>query len=212
MNRPPQPASANHRKKTRVGRPSRSDRKPYNIEAITDVAVRVFNERGYDGASLDDVARAAGITKGSIYFHASGKEELLERALHRALDALFAVLREPGAREGRSLDRLQHVIRRMVEILVAKPAEVSLLLRVRGNTAIERWAIGRRRQFDRLVARILDQAEREGEVSAAVEPRLMIRLLFGMVNSITEWYRPGGKLTAREISDAILKLTLEGLR
>lgn len=208
----PQPASANHRKKTRVGRPSRSDRKPYNIEAITDVAVRVFNERGYDGASLDDVARAAGITKGSIYFHASGKEELLERALHRALDALFAVLREPGAREGRSLDGLQHVIRRMVEILVAKPAEVSLLLRVRGNTAIERWAIGRRRQFDRLVARILDQAEREGEVSAAVEPRLMIRLLFGMVNSITEWYRPGGKLTAREISDAILKLTLEGLR
>lgn len=212
MNRPPQPASAKHRKKTRVGRPSRSDRKPYNIEAITDVAVRVFNERGYDGASLDDVARAAGITKGSIYFHASGKEELLERALHRALDALFAVLREPGASDGRSLDRLQHVIRRMVEILVAKPAEVSLLLRVRGNTAIERWAIGRRRLFDRLVARILDQAEREGEVSAAVEPRLMIRLLFGMVNSITEWYRPGGKLTAREISDAILKLTLEGLR
>lgn len=212
MNRLQQPASANHRKKTRVGRPSRSDRKPYNIEAITDVAVRVFNERGYDGASLDDVARAAGITKGSIYFHASGKEELLQRALHRALDALFAVLREPGAREGRSLGRLQHVIRRMVEILVAKPAEVSLLLRVRGNTAIERWAIGRRRQFDRLVARILDQAEREGEVSAAVEPRLMIRLLFGMVNSITEWYRPGGKLTAREISDAILKLTLEGLR
>ncbi|WP_425149066.1 TetR/AcrR family transcriptional regulator, partial [Candidatus Binatus sp.] len=52
----------------RVGRPSAKQRKPYNPDAILDVAVRVFRERGYDGSTLDDVARAAGITKASIYY------------------------------------------------------------------------------------------------------------------------------------------------
>src|SRR5271168_5372314 len=62
-----------------VGRPSAKSRKAYNFDALLDVAVRVFLERGYDGSSLDQVARAAGITKASIYYHARGKEELLLR-------------------------------------------------------------------------------------------------------------------------------------
>ena len=62
-------------------------RKPYDIDSLTDVALRVFAERGYDGATMDDVARAAGITKAGIYHHVTGKEALLARGLDRALDA-----------------------------------------------------------------------------------------------------------------------------
>jgi AcrR family transcriptional regulator len=50
-----------------VGRPSAKSRKAYNFDALLDVAVRVFLERGYDGSALDPVERAAGITKASIY-------------------------------------------------------------------------------------------------------------------------------------------------
>ena len=80
-----------------MGRPSAKQRKPYNLDAILDVAVRVFRERGYDGSTLDDVARAAGITKASIYYHVRSKEELLARGVGRAHDALFAVLDERPA-------------------------------------------------------------------------------------------------------------------
>lgn len=84
-----------------MGRPSAKSRKAYNFDALLDVAVRVFLERGYDGSSLDQVARAAGITKASIYYHARGKEELLLRGAGRAFDALFAVLEnEPEATAG----------------------------------------------------------------------------------------------------------------
>ena len=72
-----------------MGRPSAKQRKPYNLDAILDVAVRVFLERGYDGSSLDQVALAAGITKASIYYHVRSKEELLARGVGRALDALL---------------------------------------------------------------------------------------------------------------------------
>ena len=85
----------------RVGRPSAKQRKPYNPDAILDVAVRVFREHGYDGSTLDDVAQAAGITKASIYYHVRSKEELLARGVGRALDALFAVLDERPAKRGR---------------------------------------------------------------------------------------------------------------
>ncbi len=194
-----------------MGRPSAKQRKPYNRDAILDVAVRVFRQRGYDGSSLDDIARAAGITKASIYYHVRSKEQLLDRGVGRALDALFAVLDEPDARRAAALDRLKHVIRRTVEITVAMLPEVALLLRVRGNTRIERKILARRREFDHLLARVVRQAQRAGLIRADLDPGLATRLIFGMSNSITEWYRPGGALGAAGVASAICKIAFAGL-
>jgi AcrR family transcriptional regulator len=194
-----------------VGRPSAKQRKPYDTDAIVDIAVKVFLRRGYDGASLDQVAAAAGITKASIYYHADGKEALLARGAGRALDALFAVLDEVDAREGREIDRLRHVVRRTVEITVERLPEVALLLRVRGNTATERWILERRRRFDRLVAAIVGEAQLKGDIRADIDAGLITRLLFGMLNSITEWYRPGGGMGVEGIVAAATRIAFEGL-
>jgi AcrR family transcriptional regulator len=196
---------------TRVGRPSAKSRKAYNLDALLDVAVRVFLEHGYDGSSLDQVARAAGITKASIYYHARGKEELLLRGVGRAFDALFAVLKEPDAAKGPAVNRLKHVVRRTIEIAVAMTPEVALLLRVRGNTRVERRILGRRREFDRLMAELIAAAQKEKSIRNDVDARLATRLLFGMLNSITEWYRREGALHAPEIADALFKIAFDGL-
>lgn len=192
-------------------------RDTYTPESLLSVAVEVFNERGYDGTSMEHLARAAGISKSSIYHHVSGKEELLSRATGRALDELFAVLDEDGAREGRAVDRLEHVTRRTTEVLTAELPYVTLLLRVRGNTGTERRAMARRREFDQLVTALLKEAAAEGDLRADVDPRLATRLLFGMINSIVEWYRPGraghgGAATGREVADAVVRTAFAGLR
>jgi AcrR family transcriptional regulator len=194
-----------------LGRPSARERRPYNSDAILDLAVRVFLERGYDGASLDDIARAAGITKASIYYHVRGKEELLARGVGRAFDALYAALEEPGAKSGSAVARLRHIVRRTIEISVAMLPEVALLLRVRGNTRAERRIVERRREFDHLIARYVARAQRAGELRRDVDPRLATRLLFGMLNSITEWYRRGGELGAEGIAEAVFKVAFEGM-
>jgi AcrR family transcriptional regulator len=178
---------------------------------MIDVAVRVFLERGYDGSTLENVARAAGITKSSIYYHVSSKEELLARGVDRALAALFAVLDQREAREGRPIDRLKHIVRQTVRLTVDELPEVALLLRVRGNTATERGVLERRREFDHLMAKLMADAQKRKEIRANIDPRLATRLLFGMLNSITEWYRPDGKLDAGAIADAVLKIAFEGL-
>ena len=115
---------------------------------------------------------------------------------------------------GTAAARLEYVVRRMVEVLMAELPYVTLLLRVRGNTDTERWALERRREFDRRVAGLLKDAAAEGEVRTDVEVRLATRLVFGMINSIVEWYRPAGRGGAgeREVVDAVVRLVFGGLR
>src|SRR5690348_13874581 len=142
----------------KLGRPSKEHRAPYDIESVTDAAVRVFNRRGYEAASMEDVARETGITKSSLYYHVSGKEELLARALERAFKWLLGVLDEPAARTGTPLERLRHIVTRSVVITLEFVQEVELLQRIKGNTPTERQALARRRRVDREIAELVREA------------------------------------------------------
>ena len=195
-----------------MGRPRLAERSPYDRDRVVDVAVKIFTERGYDGTSMADIAGALGVHKSSIYHHVSGKEQLLDDAVKRALNALHGMLAEPGAVEGSATERLRYVVRRTVEIMVRQLSEVTVLLRVRGNTPTERWAMSRRRDFDRAVQKIVADAIAEGEMRDDVDPALFTRLIFGMSNSVTEWYQPGGRLSAADIASAIETLVFDGLR
>ncbi|MFH8749283.1 TetR/AcrR family transcriptional regulator [Streptomyces rimosus] len=189
-------------------------RDTYTPDSLLAVAVAVFNERGYDGTSMEHLSRAAGISKSSIYHHVRSKEELLRRAISRALDGLFGVLQEPGAVTGRAIERLEYVARRETEVLMDELPYVTLLLRVRGNTDTERWAMERRREFDGEVTELLKQAAADGDLRPDVDVRLATRLLFGMINSIVEWYRPGrgGAASSEEVADAVVRTAFAGLR
>ncbi|MFN2450845.1 MAG: TetR/AcrR family transcriptional regulator [Candidatus Dormibacteria bacterium] len=194
-----------------MGRVPLAERAPYDRDHIVDVAVRVFHERGFDGTSMADIAAALGIHKSSLYHHISGKEALLDEAVKRALNALHGMLAEPEAVEGRAVHRLRYVVRRTVEIMVRQLPEVTLLLRVRGNTPTERWALSRRRDFDRAVQALLAQAIADGDLRADIEASLATRLVFGMSNSVTEWYSAGGRLAAGDLANAISDIVFTGL-
>lgn len=197
-----------------------SSRPRYDTASLVDVAVTVFTERGYDGTSMGDLAAASGLSKSSLYHHIPSKEQLLRLALERAVDPLFAVTAEPGASTGRAIDRLEHVVRREVHVLCEQLPFVSLLLRVHGNTETERWALTRRREFDHFVAELVAQAVAEGDVREDVDAAVVTRLLFGMVNSLAEWYRPPAPgrrpdaptTTVDELADAVVRLAFTGLR
>ena len=89
---------------------------------------------------------------------------------------------------------------RAVHVLVEKLPYVTLLLRVRGNTPVERAALDRRREFDRAVTALVAEARDAGELRDDIDPRIAERLLFGMINSIVEWYRPEGPEDARALA------------
>ncbi|PRY38081.1 TetR family transcriptional regulator [Umezawaea tangerina] len=197
---------------TMTTKPVRRGRPGYDLESLLQVAVKLFNERGYDGTSMEDLARKLGITKSAIYYHVPSKDELLRLAVDRALDGLFAVVAEIEDVPGRAIDRLEHVLRGSVAVLVEQLPFVTLLLRVRGNTKVERAALARRREFDHLVTDLVKQAESEGDVREGLEPATVARLLFGMVNSLTEWYRPRKGSDHVDLADAVCRVAFDGIR
>ena len=192
--------------------PRRRGRPGYDLEAVLRVAVEVFNERGYDGASMEDLSKRLGIAKSGIYHHVSGKEELLRMALDRALDGLWEAAERARSLDEPAIVRLETLVRDAVGVLVARLPYVTLLLRVRGNTPVEREALARRRAFDGLVASLVEEAERDGDIRADIDPRLTARLLFGTVNSIVEWYRPASAASAAALADAVCAIAFDGLR
>ncbi|MGA8211463.1 MAG: TetR family transcriptional regulator, partial [Nocardioidaceae bacterium] len=103
-------------------------------------------------------------------------------------------------------------VHRSVGVLVEHLPAVTLLLRVRGNSEVELAALARRRVLDDKLARLVAAAAAEGTVRGDIPPELISRLLFGMVNSVVEWYRPGGPVDAATLADSLSDLAFEGLR
>jgi AcrR family transcriptional regulator len=200
------PAHSAARPAARRGRPG------YDLESVLAVAVKLFNERGYDGTSMEDLSRRLGITKSAIYHHVASKEELLRLATSRALDLLFAEADKLGQVDGPAMTRLEHLVRGSVLVLAGNLPFVTLLLRVRGNTKAEREALARRREFDHLVADLVAQAAADGDLRADIDPAVTARLLFGLVNSLIEWYRPRGAAAAEQLADTVTAVAFDGLR
>ncbi|MFD2417065.1 TetR/AcrR family transcriptional regulator [Amycolatopsis pigmentata] len=197
---------------TPATRPARRGRPGHDLETVLTIAVDEFNRRGYDGTSMEDLARRLGVTKSAIYHHVPSKEELLRLAVDRALDALFAELGATGALTGRAVERLEHLVRGSVRVLAEQLPFVTLLLRVRGNTAVERAALLRRREFDHRVSELVALAVAEGDLRPDIDPAVTARLLFGLVNSLIEWYRPRGGMSADELADTVTAVAFDGLR
>ncbi|MBT2485203.1 MULTISPECIES: TetR/AcrR family transcriptional regulator [unclassified Microbacterium] len=190
--------------------PARRGRPGYDRRGLLAAAVAVFNESGYDATSVAALATRLGLSKAALYHHFSSKEEILELALGEALDGLEGVLAD--TRSIRASERLASVLQGAVRVLAANLPAVTLLLRVRGNSEVERRALDRRRAFDQEVREIVRAAQGEGAVRADIDASVATRLLFGMVNSLVEWYRPGGAEDADALARDVLTVALDGLR
>ncbi|MGW8481719.1 TetR/AcrR family transcriptional regulator [Microbacterium sp. NPDC055903] len=195
----------------------RRGRPGYDQQGILAVAVTAFNEFGYDATSIGVLAERLGLSKSAIYHHFGSKDEILHLALDAALGSLEAVVEDSALPASPTsarpaADRLEHVLRGAVQVLVDQLPAVTLLLRVRGNTDVERDALTRRRAFDRRIIALVAEAQAEGTLRGDIDASVAARLVFGMINSIVEWYRPGGREGAELLADDVVAIALHGLR
>lgn len=189
---------------------ARRGRPGHDQASVLRVAIELFNKQGYDATSMGDLARELGLTKSAIYHHVPSKEHLLERALDEALGALTAALDRVQADVSSSPEeRLRSAVRSSVVVLVEHLPAVTLLLRVRGNTPAEQTALARRRDIDHRLAEMVRAAAAAGAIRDDIDPLVISRLIFGMVNSLTEWLRGGGD--GGTLADVVAALAFDGL-
>jgi AcrR family transcriptional regulator len=199
---------------TESARPRRARGRPgYGHDEVLQRSIALFNRRGYDATSISDLARELGVTKSAVFHHFDTKESILAAALDEALDGLEGAVAEAvsDTAESTAYERLRATVTASVRILVTHLPAVTLLLRVRGNSAIEQAAVTRRRSIDDQLTALVADAAGEGYLRVDIAPELISRLIFGMVNSLVEWYRPGGPIAEGALAESVTAVLFDGL-
>ncbi len=197
----------------------RRGRPGLDADTVLRHAIDLFTSQGYDATSMGDLAASLGITKSAVYHHVASKERLLELALDEALaelsgavaDAVRPARADASSPPPTATERLRGLVRTSVAVLVAHQPAVTLLLRIRGNGPIEQAALARRRRIDDDVSALVLEAMDERGIRDDLPPQVVARLVFGMINSLVEWYRGDGRVEADAVADVIAVIAFDGL-
>jgi TetR/AcrR family transcriptional regulator, cholesterol catabolism regulator len=180
---------------------------------VLDAAARVFYERGYSDASVQDVADELGILKGSLYHYIETKEDLLFRLLQETHDEIYEILEEVAAIEGLTpLERLEVYIRRQVEYNVDNLLRVSVYYHDLERLSEDRRKaiFARRREHERWVVRLIEEAQAAGTADPALDPKIAARCIFATIIWTYRWYRKRRDSRAK-VAEACSAFALRGI-
>jgi AcrR family transcriptional regulator len=182
------------------------------------VAATVFKEKGYEAATLNDIAERVGADRASLYYYVGGKQELFQEAIRGGVaDNLLDVdriLKLDVAPD----EKLRLIVERLLTSYEAYyPAMYVYIQEDMRRVASDEsdWAKDMTRQtrrFESITIKLIKQAVDEGRFRADVQPDLAANALFGMVNWTHRWFKPGKKLSASQLTDTFWTIFFDGMR
>lgn len=178
-------------------------------EAIIEAAARVFQTKGYHAASVQDIADAVGILKGSLYHHFESKEELLYLIVKEPRARLYKTVADIVADDAPAGQKLRRAILAHLEAFDQHYPHLFVYLREREE--MTRRFRGAPKEYERYWQQILREGVKSGEFRADLDVEVVSFGLLGMVNWLYKWYDPRGRLSVREIAAQFSTLALVGL-
>ena len=176
-------------------------------EMLIDAAARLFERKGYQNTTIDDIAQAVGIAKPTVYQHVKSKGWLLDKIsesvlarLKSDLDAVSAI-DEPAAQVPALIKFFiasVHDLQPYFLIFMGEERELSPATRKRFRA----WA----REITDSIAGILDNGRQAGVVRADVDPQIAANFIIGMLTSVARWYDPNGRLSPEELEEVALSI------
>ena len=181
-------------------------------EDILEAAAQVFRQKGFHGASMQDIAEAVDLKKASLYHHVTSKQEILLAILDRALELLLERISAISDQAIPADEKLQQMILAYLQIL-AENTDLSAVLLFE-HRSLERKQHDRhvpnRDKFEALWRQVLVEGESARQFQCE-DPALTARAILGILNWTITWYRPDGPLEINEIADHYSNLLLHGL-
>ena len=181
-------------------------------DTILDAAAMIFSQKGYHAASMQDIARAVRLQKGSLYHHVNSKQELLKSLLDKALDILIEDMQEVLSLPVSPQEKLRIGMRRyLVNMLKHRELASVLLLEHRSlEPGLKIRHIRRRDEFERLWRVLLQEGVDEGYFICQ-DVALTARMLLGVLNWTITWYRKDEAYSPEDIASQFGDLFLRGL-
>jgi AcrR family transcriptional regulator len=219
----PRPTPAATRSRSRSGSGTRTPRRwnatlldrdeqfQLKREALLGMAVRLFNERGYQATSLADIADHLHVTKPALYYYVSGKEEILLECQRRGT-VRFAELIDADARHtGSGIERFRDFIARYVDAVTTDFAACLIrsgpdALGPQGRAEILRG----RRKLEQTLEGILRKGIADGSIALG-DTKMSAFTIFGALHWLCFWYREDGPLSRAEIAQRMIALFTRGL-
>jgi len=190
-----------------------SDSSRQKEEAIRKAAQKIFRLKGYHRASIREIAEAAGIQKGSLYYYVPRKEDLLADLLERDLDELTAAIVPIKESDLAPEEKLRQAIANHLDFITQHLDGLAIVLQDLHSLSQQKRAsvLAKERFYQSMFQSILEEGVKCGDFRHQDTKTITLALL-GMCNSIVTWFSPDGRLSSREIADVFSNLLLEGLR
>jgi len=185
--------------------------RPSRWNDIVEAAAKIFQEKGFAAASLEDIASEVGMWKGSLYHYIDSKEELLLAVVQEPAEHLLTDLRMVASLDLPATEKLRLVAQAHGHVLETTFVYASVYLQeVAGRKRSVEWA-ARDREYVHLITTIIEDGIARGDLSTQLDARTATFALVGALNWVTRWYRPDGALSAGKISEQICTTFLNGL-
>ena len=182
-------------------------------EQVYAAALRLFREKGYHATSMQDIAAAVGLYKGSLYHYIGGKQDLLVQVFERAMGALIAEVERIAADTSLPPStQVRLVVAAHVEAVSSNLDALTVYLHEWRALAGDALATvqAQRERYTLLVSEIVGRGVTLGEFDTP-DVRIATLGVLGMCNWLCQWYSPGGRLGPAEIAGHFADLVLRGL-
>jgi AcrR family transcriptional regulator len=196
--------------KTEAPTPRTDDRD--RTKTIYLKAAEIFHRQGFDGTSMDDIARALQITKAGLYYYIKGKEHLLFAIMTYAMDWLGTEVITPAQAVADAEERLRFIIQRHGRELIEGPRSMSILSDEVAalSPRHRRQIVNRKRAYLDLIRDTLKELKDQGRLSS-VDPTVAAFSVIGALMWLPRWYKPEGRLSGEQITDEVTRIVLGGL-
>lgn len=184
-----------------------------NLEEIIAAAAKVFQTKGYHAATVQDIADAVGILKGSLYHHFKSKEDLLYLIVKEPIARLYERMTDIAGSDLPASEKLRRAIRTQLEAFDQHHPHLFVYLRERDEMKRrfrEQFKLSPK-QYEQCWQQILREGMKSGEFRPDLDVQVVSYGLLGMLNWLHNWYDPRGRLSVREVGDQLAALALAGL-
>ncbi len=184
-----------------------------NLEDIIAAAAKVFQTKGYHAATVQDIADAVGILKGSLYHHVKSKEDLLYLIVKEPIAGMYQRMSEIVASELPAGEKLRRAILTHLEAFDRHYPHLFVYLHEREEMKRrfrEQFKLSPK-HYERGWQQILREGVKSGEFRADLDVPVVSYGLLGMLNWLYKWYDPRGRLGVREVAGQLSTLALAGL-
>jgi TetR/AcrR family transcriptional regulator, cholesterol catabolism regulator len=186
---------------------------PAKEQEIIVVAAQLFKEKGYRATTLEDIAAAVGMLKGSLYYYIRSKEELLYLVVRDPIRQAYNRLEEIVNSDAPVRLKIAQAITNHMTLFHQHYPHIAVYLHDFHHLMqkLQKNAIETPKHYQRLWAALLQQGVETGELRHDLDVKVTGYAILGMCNWVYRWYNPQGALSAEDIADIFTKLVLEGL-